>query len=84
MDFSLQKEVEIYKMNNCSFWKMESEMQKTEIQKNEVQSSSKDEMARQILSVTEILIAEIGIQNLSMRKNCNQSEPSLGNGLVVF
>ena len=36
-------------------------MLKTEIQKNEVQSSSKDEMARQILSVTEILIAEIGI-----------------------
>ena len=35
MDFSLQKEVEIYRMNNCSFWKMESEMQKTEIQKNE-------------------------------------------------
>lgn len=33
MDFSLQKEVEIYRMNNCSFWKMESEMQKTEIQK---------------------------------------------------
>lgn len=46
MDFSLQKEVEIYRMNNCSFWKMESEMLKTEIQKNEVQSSSKDEMAR--------------------------------------
>lgn len=33
MDFSLQKEVEIYRMNKCSFWKMESEMQKTEIQK---------------------------------------------------
>lgn len=82
MDFSLQKEVEIYRMNNCSFWKMESEMQKTEIQKNEVQSSSKDEMARQILSVTEILIAEIGIPFYA--KNCNQSEPSLRNALFVF
>ena len=84
MDFSLQKEVEIYRMNNCSFWKMESEMQKTEIQKNEVQSSSKDEMARQILSVTEILIAEIGIQNLSMRKIATRANLALGTLYLYF
>lgn len=84
MDFSLQKEVEIYRMNNSSFWKMESEMQKTEIQKNEVQSSSKDEMARQILSVTEILIAEIGIQNLSMRKIATRANLALGTLYLYF
>lgn len=84
MDFSLQKEVKIYKMNNCSFWKMKSEMQKTEIQKNEVQSSSKDEMARQILSVTEILIAEIGIQNLSMRKIATRANLALGTLYLYF
>lgn len=84
MDFSLQKEVEIYRMNNCSFWKVESEMQKTEIQKNEVQSSLKDEMARQILSVTEILIAEIGIQNLSMRKIATRANLALGTLYLYF
>ena len=41
MDFSLQKEVEIYRMNNCSFWKMESEMQKTEIQKTKCKAHQK-------------------------------------------
>lgn len=59
-------------------------MQKTEIQKNEVQSSSKDEMARQILSVTEILIAEIGIQNLSMRKIATRANLALGTLYLYF
>ena len=59
-------------------------MQKTEIQKNEVQNSSKDEMARQILSVTEILIAEIGIQNLSMRKIATRANLALGTLYLYF
>ena len=54
-------------------------MQKTEIQKNEVQSSSKDEMARQILSVTEILIAF-----LSMRKIATRANLALGTLYLYF
>ena len=84
MDFSLQKEVEIYRMNKCSFWKMESEMQKTEIQKNEVQSSSKDEMARQILSVTGNTHRRDWHSKPFYAKNCNQSEPSIRNALFIF
>ena len=41
-------------------------------------------MARQILSVTEILIAEIGIQNLSMRKIATRANLALGTLYLYF
>lgn len=49
-----------------------------------MQLSSKDEMTRQILSVTEILIAEIGIQNLSMRKIATKADLALGTLYLYF
>lgn len=47
-------------------------------------NASKDEMTRQILSVTEILIAEIGIQNLSMRKIATKADLALGTLYLYF
>lgn len=47
-------------------------------------SSAKDDMNRQILSATESLIAEIGIQNLSMRKIATQADIALGTLYLYF
>ena len=47
-------------------------------------SSAKDDMNRQILSATESLIAEIGIQNLSMRKIATQAGIALGTLYLYF
>ena len=49
-----------------------------------MQNSSKDDVTRQILSVTEILIAEIGIQNLSMRKIATRANLALGTLYLYF
>ena len=49
-----------------------------------MQNVSKDDMTRQILSVTEILIAEIGIQNLSMRKIATKANLALGTLYLYF
>lgn len=47
-------------------------------------NASKDDMTRQIFSVTEILIAEIGIQNLSMRKIATKADLALGTLYLYF
>ncbi len=47
-------------------------------------SSAKDDMNRQILSATESLIAEIGIQNLSIRKIATQAGIALGTLYLYF
>lgn len=49
-----------------------------------MQNVSKDDITRQILSVTEILIAEIGIQNLSMRKIATKADLALGTLYLYF
>ncbi len=46
--------------------------------------AAKDDMTRQIFSATEILIAEIGIQNLSMRKIATKAGIALGTLYLYF
>lgn len=47
-------------------------------------TSTKDEMARQILNVTEELIAEIGIHQLTMRKIAEKAQMALGTLYLYF
>lgn len=47
-------------------------------------SNHKDELARQILSATERLIAQVGLQNLSMRKVATEVGVALGTLYLYF